>query len=73
VEADCVEGATALYTQYKEWAEAAGERVITQTAFAGALTERGFTNSQYTRGAAKGRRKWLGIELKPMIRTYKGE
>jgi putative DNA primase/helicase len=34
--------ATPLYEHYKQWAEAAGEHVMTQKAFGTAMTERGF-------------------------------
>jgi putative DNA primase/helicase len=43
--------ARALYSAYRKWGEEAGERAITETAFANALQERGFTKKHTMHGA----------------------
>lgn len=49
-----------LFQRYQKWAMAAGEKVLTQRAFGGKLSERGFTSR---RGTA-GKHIWQGIGLK---------
>jgi DNA polymerase III epsilon subunit-like protein len=61
----CVEGpgisvlSTPLYKEYKQWAEDAGEFVLSQTRFSSRLQERGFTKKPTKRGKV-----WYGIGLR---------
>ena len=48
----------ALYESYREWAQEAGERVMTKTAFGQAMTERGFDKAK-----SAGQRGWVGIAI----------
>lgn len=55
-------GATALYRAYKEWADAGGEKEISQTAFGRAMSERGI-------GRAAGQPvRYVGIALREVRR-----
>lgn len=52
-------GASELYSAYREWIDARGERPLSQTAFGVHLVERGFE-----RRKVAGRKRYLGIGLK---------
>lgn len=56
--------ASILYEGYRNWAEAAGEATVTQTAFGRALRERGFAVEKGTRGCQRGRKLWRGVGLR---------
>jgi putative DNA primase/helicase len=60
----CEAPASLLYNEYHRWAEASGEKPITQTAFGNAMTERGFVSDRFTGGFHKGRKKWGGVGLR---------
>jgi putative DNA primase/helicase len=61
----CVEGpgitvfSTPLYNEYKQWADAAGEFVLSQTKFSTRLKERGYQKKETKRGNV-----WYGIGLR---------
>jgi putative DNA primase/helicase len=62
---DAVAMAKDLYKAYAVWAEETGEkRPMSQKEFGGRLKERGFMNTQETKGENKGKSKWLGVGLR---------
>jgi putative DNA primase/helicase len=54
---DLRETATTLYSSYKSWCEANGERALTQQRFGIALTDRGFARTRTRRA-----RFWIGLK-----------
>jgi len=54
------EAAAVLYPRYESWATAAGEQVVSKTAFGALLRERGLVQSRSGTGA----RLWTGIRIK---------
>jgi putative DNA primase/helicase len=55
--------AKALYSAYREWSEANGEKPESQRRFGGRLKERGFESGKITAGPHKGNVEWYGIGL----------
>jgi putative DNA primase/helicase len=54
---DLREAAATLYSRYKSWCEANGERALTQQRFGIALTDRGFARTRTRRA-----RFWIGLK-----------
>lgn len=61
---NCEVGSAQLFDAYKEWAESAGEKPVTQRRFGLQMVERGFRSERFTSGPNKGRNCWRGIGLR---------
>ncbi|MCH7526525.1 MAG: hypothetical protein IID39_03725 [Planctomycetes bacterium] len=61
LQSEAVTPASDLYQAYKQWADRAGERPLTQRAFGLRLKERGLDNSERMPGTR--RKAWSGISL----------
>ncbi|MDA2933439.1 phage/plasmid primase, P4 family [Acidobacteria bacterium AH-259-D05] len=58
------ESASNLYEAYKEWAEENGEYTFSQKRLGKYLSEKGFESTRITSGPDRGKKEWLGIEVK---------